>query len=324
MKRIKIDFVDFHGRFNKENNDFTNILRERYEVEISEKPDYVFCSSFGRHYLNYDCIRIFFTGECITPDFNHFDYAMAFDRMEYDDRYLRLPLYRVFQYRKFYDSIFQPLGNLVGNEKRTEFCSFVYSNCFADDIRTKFYHLLSSYKHVNSGGRYLNNVGGPVVDKFEFQKRHKFSVAIENGSYPGYSTEKIVEAFAAGTIPIYIGDCNISDDFNEKCFINGHNYATLEEIVERVKEIDSNDELYQQMLAEIPAKVDNRDNEDMRQFLFSIFDQELGNARRRPDTHFSREEENHYRRYALIDNLVFEKIARFKRMVHKIQKGVKL
>lgn len=323
-KKIRIDFVDFQRKFDKEDNDFTNILRERFDVEISDKPDYVFCSSFGRHYLDYACIRIFYTGECITPDFNHFDYAIAFDRIDFGDRYLRLPLYRVFQYRKFYEQMFQPLGSLVDKTEKTDFCSFVYSNCFANDIRTKFYHLLSAYKHVNSGGRYLNNVGGPVEDKFEFQKRHKFSVAIENGSYPGYSTEKIVEAFAAGTIPIYIGDKNIANDFNEKCFINGHNYDSLQAIVDKVIEIDSDDELYHQMLKETPARVDHRNNEDLRQFLFTIFDQGVKSARRRPDTRFSREEENHYKRYSLIDKFVFNKIARFKRMIYKIRKGVKL
>ena len=49
----------------------------------------------------------------------------------------------------------------------------------------------------------MNNIGGAVSDKFAFQQKHKFSIAFENTSYCGYCTEKIVEAFVAGTIPIY-------------------------------------------------------------------------------------------------------------------------
>lgn len=320
MKTIKIDFIDFHRNFDKENNDFTNILRERYNVVISKNPDYIFYSSFGKNYLKYDCIRIFYTGECITPDFNHCDYAMAFDRLLIGDRYLRLPLYRIFKYRQFYDRLFTPQRNIIDAEER-EFCDFVYSNCFADDIRERLFKSLSEYKRVDSGGRYLNNVGGAIADKFDFQKRHKFSITIENGSYPGYSTEKIVEALAAGSIPIYIGDPDIANDFNENAFINGNRYSSIEEIVERVKEIDSNDELYNKMRAENAVIEDKRNNDDLREFLFAIFDQELERAKRRPNTRFALEEESHYKRYKLIDECIFQKIARVKRILVRIKKG---
>ena len=46
MKKIKIDFVDFWN-LDKNNNEITNILKEKYKVEISNEPDYIFCSVFG-------------------------------------------------------------------------------------------------------------------------------------------------------------------------------------------------------------------------------------------------------------------------------------
>lgn len=319
MKKIRIDFVDFHGGFDKEDNDFTNILRERYDVEISEKPDYVFYSSFGKNYLKYDVIRLFYTGECITPDFNHCDYAIGFDRMTFGDRYLRLPLYRLFGYKKYYDMLFLPDARLKKQPKE-QFCDFVYSNCFADDIRERLFNSLSKYKRVDSGGRYLNNVGGPITDKYEFQCKHKFSVAVENGRYPGYATEKIVEAFAAGSIPIYIGDPTIQEDFNERTFVNGNRCATLDEIVEQVKRIDNDEELYRSMLSECPVLNDNRGNDDLRAFLFAIFDQDLDNAGRRPRTRFALEEERHYQRYRFLDKWFFQKIQRMKRIYNRYKK----
>ena len=59
-KKIKINFVDFFRGFDKENNQFTNILRERYDVEISDSPKYIFYSTFGKTYLDYDCVKIYF------------------------------------------------------------------------------------------------------------------------------------------------------------------------------------------------------------------------------------------------------------------------
>ena len=64
MKKIKIKYVDFWPSLNPEDFIFTKLLRKHFEVEISDNPDYIFYSLIGnKDYLNYDCIRIFYTGE---------------------------------------------------------------------------------------------------------------------------------------------------------------------------------------------------------------------------------------------------------------------
>lgn len=50
--------------------------------------------------------------------------------------------------------------------------------------------------------------------KEEGLKDYMFSVTIENDSYPTYWSEKILDCFASGTIPIYYGSPDISDYFN--------------------------------------------------------------------------------------------------------------
>lgn len=44
---------------------------------------------------------------------------------------------------------------------------------------------------------------------------YMFSVAIENGQYESYFTEKILDCFATGTIPVYLGAPDIGDYFNK-------------------------------------------------------------------------------------------------------------
>jgi hypothetical protein len=44
---------------------------------------------------------------------------------------------------------------------------------------------------------------------------YMFSVTMENASYSGYWSEKILDCFACGTIPIYYGDPDIGDHFNK-------------------------------------------------------------------------------------------------------------
>ena len=282
MSPIKLKFVDFFSGFDESHNDFLDILSKQYEVVISDDPDYIIYSGFGYDHLKYDCIRIFFTGECITPDFNECDYAIAFDRLSFGDRYLRVPLYNLFQYKSEYDALLiRPEFTEKDLKAKKGFCSFVVSNCFADDVRAKFFDKLSEYKQVSSGGRFRNNIGGAVADKKVFQSEHKFAIAFENTSYDGYCTEKLMEAFAAGTVPIYWGDPNVAKDFNPEAFINAHDYKNFDDVIERVKQIDNDDALYLKIRNANPLLRGNTEN-GLVEFLFHIIDQDYDKARRRP------------------------------------------
>ena len=91
-----------------------------------------------------------------------------------------------------------------------------------------------------------------MADKVAFLRRHKFTIAFENESHPFYSTEKIVEAFAAHTVPIYWGKPRVADDFNPKAFINAHDFKSLDALVDFVAQVDKDDARYQQYLAQEP------------------------------------------------------------------------
>ncbi len=64
------------------------------------------------------------------------------------------------------------------------------------------------------------------IQKQDILKKYKFNICPENSLGVGYYTEKVVEAYAAGCIPIYWSDHNVSHDFNEKSFINTAKYVT--------------------------------------------------------------------------------------------------
>jgi hypothetical protein len=56
--------------------------------------------------------------------------------------------------------------------------------------------------------------------KMNILQSYAFNLCPENGIHPGYVTEKIPEAFAAGCLPITFVDEAVSGDFNPKAFIN--------------------------------------------------------------------------------------------------------
>mmetsp|Transcript_7064 Transcript_7064/g.17371 ORF Transcript_7064/g.17371 Transcript_7064/m.17371 type:complete len:107 (+) Transcript_7064:2-322(+) len=65
----------------------------------------------------------------------------------------------------------------------------------------------------------------------------------------GYVTEKILNAFLGGCIPIYYGTSQIFDIFNRHAFIFWDiNHPT--EAMTTIRQLEDDDELYQQMLSE--------------------------------------------------------------------------
>lgn len=250
MDKIKLKFVDFWSGFNPVDNYFTQILRGKYDIEISDTPDYIICSCFGHEALDYDCIRIFYSGENHRPDLNLYDYALGYDWFNCEDRYLRLPLYILYQ-NDFRRAMSKHYSSKEAAQSKTKFCNFIYSNGKnVNPIRQTFYELLNEYKKVDSGGRYLNNTGGPVADKYEFQKNYKFSIAFENTSTNGYTTEKIIQAWAAQTIPIYWGSPSVAKEFNSKAFVNCHSFDSLSDIMDYIRQIDQDDQLFRSILEE--------------------------------------------------------------------------
>lgn len=256
-KQIKIAFADMWRDFDPEWFGVTQILKRKYDIVIDYKnPDFVICGCDGNDYLKYDCPRILYLGEAITPDFNVYDYAIGFDHIQFGNRYLRCPLY-IFYTNDWHLAKKKHLINEENLKSKNKFCNFVVSNGEAMPIREEFFHRLSEKRRVDSGGRYLNNMPDKEVvpNKLEFQREYKFSLAFENSVMDGYVTEKIVQAWAAGTIPIYYGGNNVEFDFNEKAFIDVSKFETLEECISYILYVDNNIEEYMKIMREPILKI---------------------------------------------------------------------
>lgn len=257
-RTIKVSFIDFWQGIDLENFILMRAMRENFEVELValEDADYVFYSVFGNeHWRASDrCVKIFYTGEDIAPDFNACDYAFGFEWLQYGDRYMRLPNYLATPHFQKSTLLMEHKHELPSSfdlhSEHPDFCSFVVSNGDANPLRRTMFEQLSAYKPVHSGGRYLNNIGGRVDDKLSFDSKHKFVIAFENSSHSGYTTEKIVDAFAARTVPIYWGDPDIGRVFNPAAFVNVSDYPDLDAVVREVIRLDHDDDAYMSMLCQ--------------------------------------------------------------------------
>lgn len=167
----------------------------------------------------------------------------------------------------FPPSVINKKHPLSAHAKRN-FCNFIYRNATGKGakVRQDFCKLLMQYKKVDCPGIALNNMPrikkygeeGGIQAKLDCIASYKFTIAFENISDDCYISEKIFHPLMVGSIPIYWGCRKIEEYINPDCFINCHNYESFTKVIDKIKEIDSDPDLYQQYVDAKPVLPDSR------------------------------------------------------------------
>jgi hypothetical protein len=244
------------------------------------------------HYLKDDPIVIAFPGEFIVPDMNFTDYAIVWDRnLKMGDRIYRKPTMLYYkQFKKWQTNNNNTNAIVIGDKK---FCNFIYSNGSAHPFRDKLFYGLSEYKRIESLGEHLNNVGNIptrndndwLSQSIELKSNYKFSISCNNHYYVGGIDEKLLTSLAAKSVPIFWGDPTVEEEFNPKAIINCHNYESIDQIIEVVRKVDQDDELWYDMISQPwqtdeQKRVTERETIKYREFLTNIFMQDKKSAKR--------------------------------------------
>jgi len=256
MKKLKLGFS---CSFKTAEDFFAWALGKRFDVEVVPpgQCDYLI---FGEgntgtdHYQYRNCKRVLFTGENFRPNYFLHDHAISFDH-ENSPRHYRLPLYVVCLHQywtHYYDTQMKDFDSFLGrlNSNRDDvpagFASFVQSNP-NHQIRNQFVQKLMETQKVDCGGPLFNNIGyvlprdEDLKNKNTFASERKFNIAFENGIYPGYVTEKLLDAFMARTVPVYLGSMTVERDFNTERFINCHEYEHLGQVIDKMAGMSDED-----------------------------------------------------------------------------------
>jgi len=267
----------FH--INKLKKDFKN-----YDIILTDiaNADIIICSCFGTTKDNYpNKIKIFLGYENSCKQYvEKYEHSFSsFAAVNYNLGlsfiYYGFPLYKKLQEPR-------PLVN------KTKFCICIISND-SDSFRKEFIKkLLESTKphSIDCYGKLFKNKTSDIIDRtswynpaiFDIIKEYKFMICMENYQVENYWTEKLVNGYLGNTIPIYWGDPNITDIFNSKSFIN-INTLGVERGIELIKELDSNDTMYNNMYSEpaiILNKYDKYYHEDYyKNYMTNIFQKVL-------------------------------------------------
>ena len=279
------------GLFDKKNN--YNWLKERLSNNFileydSPNPDYLLYNVFSDEYLEQkyqNLIRIAAYTENTMPDLNCADYSLSHSHINYLDRYFKM---NIFLWENF-GEIDKKRLEVINSPIRKKFCAAVISKC-EYVFRLDFIKKLNNYKKVDMGGRCYNNMYGRIIDKIEFFEEYKFSIAMKNSEGDGYISEKMVDSFRAGTIPIYYGDYLVDEYINPKTYILIRGEKDIDEKIEYIKKIDNDDKLYMEIMKEKPI-IDNKfkekiDKKEIKEFLNNIFSQNKNKVYRRDDSFY--------------------------------------
>jgi alpha(1,3/1,4) fucosyltransferase len=249
MMKVKLDFCDFGPGYPKTNNFFYNLLKEKFEVEICDCPDFLIFADLGQHvHRVHNCVKIFVCMESFEPDFKFYDYAFTCRQID-DSRNLRLPPYVRYATPQMLQKENEDPEQILAS--KTKFCSMLvgYSNR-KTRVRDEVFHKLCKYKKVDSAGSAMNNAGHHVTwdRKVEFLKPYKFHLAFENDSVPGWTTEKLTDAMRARVLPVYWGNPGIAAEFNPKTFLNYLDFPGADALIEKIIELDQDDAKYVEYL----------------------------------------------------------------------------
>ncbi len=186
-------------------------------------------------------LRLFHTSENVRHDAVDADYALSFDLGVATDRHFRLPLWvesidwsregvantpnpRVARLLSI-AQLMQPLGRSVLDRPRR---AALFTTHMKQPRRALF-DALSKVMPTQGYGRGFDrsitdhNASGLAKDVV--LRDFAVNLCPENALHPGYYTEKIVEAYGAGCLPVSWADSQVRVDFNPAAFVNARDFA---------------------------------------------------------------------------------------------------
>eukprot|EP00756_Hemistasia_phaeocysticola_P015547 Hpha_TRINITY_DN15418_c0_g1::TRINITY_DN15418_c0_g1_i1::g.174992::m.174992 len=169
-------------------------------------------------------------------------------------------------------TLLRPLRELVLQPKTKE-VAFMFSNRGGAGMywmaytRWEFRDELAKVMNVTRPVGHDRDYGGKSTrgaslcqnnEAVELYRPYTFSVAFENADSPLWVTERIVNSFLAGTIPIYWGSQEVTRYFNPKAFINAWDHINpnrtgWDKLAAYVKRVYENKTLLDEYFAQPPC-----------------------------------------------------------------------
>lgn len=187
--------------------------------------------------------RVWLTTENVRPPVQEdFDLILSFDQTSFGENHAYFPQW-LMQIGLFGPANLNHLGieastedlskprKISRNQMKKRFCCSIFAN--PHNVRLHAIKVLDPV--IDVFGPYVSK---PVKSKFEIASKYKFMLCFENDLYPGYVTEKLIEAYLSETVPLYWGDLGNDDMINRASFVNLKDFSSMSEFIDYVVTMD--------------------------------------------------------------------------------------
>ncbi|REF89078.1 glycosyl transferase family 10 (putative fucosyltransferase) [Methylovirgula ligni] len=264
---LAICAVDFWPAFSLSGGFWNFVLTESFGqfrvVDEAADADIVLASVFPHEKAQFPEKTIAIIWENIRPNYEFYRFSISSDFDAYQGRNCRVPNW--YEELVWNESFRGPKAAFAGamhghgHEERVEIERLLAPGEAEPVVRSKFCCLVTSYREpyralavealsqIGPVDIFGNVAGAPLLQsKYEALRDYRFNLCFENSIFPGYYTEKALQAWAAGCIPLYFSDPYFSADFNPKAIINRIDFRELAEFVEAVRRVNDSPDLMAQ------------------------------------------------------------------------------
>jgi hypothetical protein len=221
-------------------------LRRKFIQKIGFAPKEASLLLYGKDFSSNPIpgyFNVWYSAENIRPPLSQkFDYYLSYDLDNYGNRNTYLPLWlcRLGPTLELANASQESLmvHRRVTTLRELNFC-MVASN--PEQIRNHFVERLKNFSNVDVFGRF----GSAITNKNLTLQKYNFNICFENDLYPGYVTEKAIESYLSGCIPVWRG-LDSAGFLNHEAIIDITKFS-IEEGIEKIIQVSKNAELMQHM-----------------------------------------------------------------------------
>ena len=249
---MKFSFHAFWPRFFEDEQNNISFFKELFSevkdfsiVDNSDEADVIVNSLYGSKIKKENKIHILYGPE---PNYLKDEDDIVIGGLDESlyPKGVNIPLFISYLYcNNFLDRC---ISRRVRTSVPQKFCCWIVSNDKSNE-RNLIFHVLNSYKKVDSVGMAFNTTGYLLTEPwgsqgfFDFISQYKFVICGENTKIDNYITEKIFHGYLAHTVPIYYGTDYVNKVFDSNSFINlgESTQESYIKLLEQVVDLDKND-----------------------------------------------------------------------------------
>ncbi len=240
-----LEIVSVYGPIKRKINEKLHNLRKRLPVGFADttvsypleyEPN---TSNFRR--------RVWYTSENVRPPFlGKYDGFLSYDQDNYFGKNVYLPLWYMhagfFKRERDPRSGAAPLISDLMKPRVLDHTKVKFACAFVGNAQPTRMHAIRALKDLGQIDLFGPAFGNKVNDKMSISKEYRYMLCFENDLFPGYVTEKLIDAYLCGTVPVYWGDLGFDQDIKRESFHDLTSTDSMSDVIESL--LNEKDQLY--------------------------------------------------------------------------------